>query len=255
MQRVSQISPHAHHSSTPNARSSNHLARTEKNHLFCTTKGIFTFTMDLLDLNTEKMGSKTERSKHADTIIRNHIGWSMGAGMIPIPIADFFAVSAIQLDMVRQLCKLYEVDFKENEMKAIVTALTTSGFAKAGARIAIKLVPGIGTIIGGATMAILSGASSYAVGEVFKKHFETGGTILDFDMDRLRKLYNEKFEKGKKVVEKMNKKAEAEKKVFKMASKKKTDPADQLRKLTELKKEGIISKAEFKKMKKKIVNS
>lgn len=210
--------------------------------------------MDLLQLNTEKMGDKTERTKHADTIIRNHVVWSMGAGMIPIPIADFFAVSAIQLDMVRQLCKLYDVDFKENEMKAIVTALTTSGFAKAGARMAIKLIPGIGTIIGGVTMAILSGASSFAVGEVFKKHFETGGTILDFDMERLRKLYNEKFEKGKKVAHEIHKEEEAKKEAFKMASKKKADPADQLRKLADLKKEGIISKEEFKKMKKKIVN-
>ncbi|RLD18659.1 MAG: hypothetical protein DRI69_09905 [Bacteroidetes bacterium] len=200
------------------------------------------------------MGDKTDRTKHADTIIRNHIVWSMGAGMIPIPIADFFAVSAIQLDMVRQLCKLYDVDFKENEMKAVVTALTTSGFAKAGARMAVKLIPGIGTIIGGVTMAILSGASSFAVGEVFKKHFETGGTILDFDMDRLIKLYNEKFEKGKKVAREIHKEAEAEKKAFKMAKKKKADPAEQLRKLSDLKKEGIISKAEFKKMKKKIVN-
>jgi uncharacterized protein (DUF697 family) len=210
--------------------------------------------MDLFELNTEKMGDKTERTKHADTVIRNHIVWSMGAGMIPIPIADFFAVSAIQLDMVRQLCKLYEVDFKENEMKAVVTALTTSGFAKAGARMAIKLVPGIGTIIGGVTMAILSGASSFAVGEVFKKHFETGGTILDFDMDRLKKMYNEKFEKGKKVARKIHKEAEEKKEAVKMSSKKKADPADQLRKLSDLKKEGIISKEEFKKMKKKIVN-
>ncbi len=200
------------------------------------------------------MGDKTERTKHADTIIRNHIVWSMGAGMIPIPIADFFAVSAIQLDMVRQLCKLYDVDFKENEMKAVVTALTTSGFAKAGARMAVKLIPGIGTIIGGVTMAILSGASSFAVGEVFKKHFETGGTILDFDMDRLMKMYNEKFEKGKKVARKIHKEEEAKKEAFKMASKKKADPAEQLKKLSDLKKEGIISKAEFKKMKKKIVN-
>ena len=84
---------------------------------------------------------------------------------------------------------------------------------------AVKLIPGIGTIIGGVTMAILSGASSFAVGEVFKKHFETGGTILDFDMDRLKKMYNEKFEKGKKVARDIHKEEEAKKEAFKMASK------------------------------------
>ncbi|MDA9872758.1 hypothetical protein N9C25_00915 [Saprospiraceae bacterium] len=42
-------------------------------------------------------------------------------------------------------------------------------------------------------MKVLSGASSNATGEVFKKHFETGGTFLDFDPDRFNKYYDEKF--------------------------------------------------------------
>lgn len=199
------------------------------------------------------MSEKTERAKHADTIIRNHMVWSMGAGLIPVPIADFFAVSAIQLDMVRQLCKLYDVDFKENEMKAVITALTTSGFAKMGARAAIKLIPGIGSVLGGVTMAVLSGASSYAVGEVFKKHFETGGTILDFDIERLKKVYNEKFEKGKQMAQDIQKEEEQKKEAFKVATEKGNDPVAQLRELAELKKEGLISDAEYEAMKKKIV--
>jgi hypothetical protein len=63
-----------------------------------------------------------KKQKHADTIIRNHIIWSMGAGLIPVPIVDFFAVSGIQLDMIRQLCKLYDQDFKEAQGKAIITS-------------------------------------------------------------------------------------------------------------------------------------
>nr|MBP7643489.1 DUF697 domain-containing protein [Saprospiraceae bacterium] len=86
---------------------------------------------------------KTNRSTDADSIIKNHMIWSMGAGFIPIPIADLFAVSAIQLDMIRQLSKLYEVDFKQTEGKAIITSLTTSGLARLGAR-AIKFIPGVG---------------------------------------------------------------------------------------------------------------
>ena len=54
-----------------------------------------------------------EQSKHADTIVRNHVIWSMGAGLIPVLIADIFAVSAIQLDMIRQLCKAYDKEFNE----------------------------------------------------------------------------------------------------------------------------------------------
>ncbi len=199
------------------------------------------------------MTANNERIKHADTIIRNHMIWSMGAGLIPVPIADFFAVSAIQLDMVRQLCKLYEVDFKENEMKAIITALVSSGLAKAGARSAIKFIPGLGSVLGGVAMSVLSGGSSYALGEVFKRHFETGGTILDFDMERLKKLYNEKFEKGKKVAQDLKDEEARKKRAFTVKSEDKADPVQKIRELAELRKEGLITDEEFEKMKKKVL--
>ncbi len=154
---------------------------------------------DLMDLKINGKMDNEKRQKSANSIVRNHIIWSMGTGLIPIPVVDFFAVSAVQLDMVRQLSKLYEVDFKDTEGKAVITSLTGSGLAQLGSRAAIKLIPGIGSIVGGVTMSVLSGASTFALGEIFKEHFETGGTFLDFDPGRLKKYYQEKFEKGKKV--------------------------------------------------------
>lgn len=201
------------------------------------------------------MSEKTERERHADTIIKNHIVWSMGAGLIPVPIVDFFAVSGIQLDMIRQLCKLYDQDFKESEGKAIITSLTGSGLARMGAKAMIKFIPGIGSVIGGVTMAVLSGASSYALGEVFKKHFETGGTFLDFDPKRLKKMYNEKFEKGKKVAEQIKKEQDRKREAAEQVSDNKTTGkmVDKLRELAELRKEGLITEEEFIAMKKKLI--
>lgn len=144
-----------------------------------------------------KQENKTPEER-ADSVVKNHMVWSMGAGLIPVPIADFFAVSAIQLDMIRQLAKIYEIDFSEQAGKASITALTSSGLARLGAR-AVKFIPGVGTILGGIAMSVLSGASSYALGEVFKKHFATGGTFLDFEPSRVKKFYDEQFEKGKAI--------------------------------------------------------
>ena len=180
--------------------------------------------------------------------------WSMGAGLIPIPIADFFAVSAIQLDMVRQLCKVYDIDFKETEGKAIITTLTGSGLARLGAR-AIKFIPGVGSIIGGITLAVLSGASTFAVGEVFKKHFETGGTFLDFDPKRLKKVYDEMFEKGKKyaseIKDEYDKKAKA---ASKLEDQLKMDRSfEKLKELAKLKENGLITEEEYNKLKQKII--
>ena len=147
-----------------------------------------------------------DKDNHASTVIRNHVLWSMGASyVIPLPVADVFAVSALQLDMIRQLSRVYGIDFAETQGKAIVSALTTSTMTRAGARSLLKMIPVVGTIIGGITVAVFNGASTYALGEVFRRHFSGGGTFLDFDTERLKKLYHEQFEKGKKVAERWKK--------------------------------------------------
>lgn len=192
---------------------------------------------------------KSNRTTSANSIIKNHMVWSMGAGFIPVPIADLFAVSAIQLDMIRQMSKLYDIDFKLSEGKAIIASLTGSGIARLGAR-AIKFIPGVGSILGGITMSALSGASTYAIGEVFKKHFETGGTFLDFDPTRLKKYYNEKFEKGKQMAEELSKKQETFVKNDDV-----TDQMDQLMKLSDMREKGLLTEEEFQIMKKKLIES
>jgi len=208
----------------------------------------------------------TDKNKHAETIIRNHIIWSLGAGIIPVAVADIFAVSAVQIDMIRQLCKVYEVPFEETQGKAVVTSITSSTLARAGAASAVKLIPGMGSVLGGLTQSVFAGASTYALGEAFKKHFETGGTFLDFDINRLKKIYKEKFEKGKEVAREMAKKSREN---FNTTAGGATDGFDikpdvpvanadtiqQLKELAILRKEGILSEAEFEAVKKRILNT
>ena len=210
------------------------------------------------------------RIEEVDNIIRNHIIWSMGAGLIPVLIADIFAVSALQLDMIRQISKVYDIDFRETQGKAIVTSLTSSTLARLGAGSIIKLIPGVGSVLGGVTVSVFAGASTYALGEVFKKHFESGGTILDFDPDRLRKYYREKFEKGKKVAKEMADSNVAEEvkvppTVVENAPTASSGASDsdsgqvddvitRLKELAKLKDSGVLSEEEFELMKKKLID-
>lgn len=230
--------------------------------------------------------NKNDKSKHAETVIRNHVIWSMGASFIvPIPIADVFAVSALQLDMIRQLCRVYDKDFSESSGKAIITSLTSSIMARAGARSLIKLIPGIGTVIGGVTVSIFNGASTYALGQVFKRHFDSGGTILDFDPERLKKMYSEQFEKGKKVAEQLRQDKKAQKaaesaktetskaaeesdahiiveateraaREAAMEAKKARDKEilDRLKEAADLKERGVLSDEEFEDLKKRLLS-
>ena len=142
----------------------------------------------------------TEADRHADTVIRTHVTYSMGAGAIPVAIADLAAVSAVQLDMVRALCEVYGADFSLKRGKALVTSITTAALARAGAASVVKLVPFAGTLVGSVAGGVMAGASSFALGQAFKTHLSAGGTFLDLDVERLKRIYREQFEKGKETV-------------------------------------------------------
>lgn len=186
-------------------------------------------------------------------IIQNHVIYSMGAGMIPVPLADMVAVSGVQINMIRQLAKLYSIPFEETQTKALISALSGSIISKVGARTLVKFIPGIGSLLGGVAMGVVSGASTYALGEAFNFHFQTGGSILDFDTNKMKKFYDEQFEKGKKVAEDLKKQSESQKSDQSTNPTENNDIVVKLRELSDLKNAGIISETDFIEMKKKLI--
>ncbi len=176
----------------------------------------------------------------ADRIIKEHVIWAIGAGLVPLPILDIVAVTAVQLDMLKQLAALHDVRFSESEGKAWVSALAGNVVARVGAN-AIKLIPGIGTILGGVSMSILSGASTYAIGQVAARHFEGGGTFGDLDFHAARRIYDEELAKGKEVASSISHENE--------------DAFAKLERLAKLKEKGVISEEDFEEQKKRILSS
>ena len=142
--------------------------------------------------------SQQEKFEHANEIIKSHVLYSMGAGLVPIFALDIIAVTGIQMDMLRQLSSLYEIPYSKNSGKSFVSALTGSSLARIGAS-AVKAIPGIGTIFGGISMAAMSGASTYAVGHVFLSHFSSGGDFSNFDPFEAKGQYKYEMEKGKEM--------------------------------------------------------
>ncbi|MEM6299043.1 MAG: DUF697 domain-containing protein, partial [Bacteroidota bacterium] len=140
----------------------------------------------------------------AQGIVRTHVVWSMGAGLIPLPIVDFVAVTAVQLDMLRELAAAYDKDFSESAGKSWISALGGTYLARLGAQ-AVKAIPGIGTMIGGVSMAVMSGASTFAIGQVFIRHFDSGGDFFDFDASEFKGFFEEQFEKGKEFAKDIQK--------------------------------------------------
>ena len=136
-------------------------------------------------------------------VVKKYTWWAAGAGLIPFPAVDMAAVTGVQVKMLKDLADIYKVDFPREKGKvaigALVGGVAPTQLARGFLGSVIKGVPVLGPAVGGATVPIFAGASTYAVGRVFIQHFASGGTFLDFDPAKVRKYYSEQFERGKKV--------------------------------------------------------
>jgi uncharacterized protein (DUF697 family) len=137
-------------------------------------------------------------------IIRNAVLWSMGTCLIPFPFLDMAAVTAIQIMMLKRLCKSYGFEFSTQRGKALIGSLIGGFHAGLISGRLLKAVPFIGPAAM-APIAVADGALTYAVGKVFARHFESGGTFLDFDPSGAKAIFKEKVHEGKDFVLAMKK--------------------------------------------------
>lgn len=188
------------------------------------------------------MPGKMSKTESANEIVRSHVLWSVGAGLVPVPVLDIAAVTAVQLDMINQICKIYDLDFSESVGKSLISALAGSTLARIGSSF-VKAVPVVGPLLGGVSMSVLSGATTYAVGQVFISHFEKGGTLNNFSVNNWRSVYEKYFEEGKKVASEMKEKKSDDSQ----------DAFESLEKLQKLREKEIITEEEFQAKKAEIL--
>jgi uncharacterized protein (DUF697 family) len=157
-----------------------------------------------------------EKELVSKKIVKNYMWWSMGAGLIPVPFVDLAAVTGVQLKMLKDMSEVYGISFSENKGKSFVSALLGSivpnslSFGNMGSL--LKMIPVVGSVFGGLSMSLFSGAATYAIGKIFIQHFEAGGTFLDFNPVTVKEYFHTLFEEGqaeaKAISEKKGKKAE-----------------------------------------------
>ena len=135
----------------------------------------------------------TEQDTLATDAIKKYSLYSAGAGLIPMPLVDFAAISAIQVTMLKEVAAIYGVPFDTERGRSIVAALigglagTNLGYGVG--RTLLKAVPFVGPVLGGFSVSAMGGAVTWAVGRVFMQHFASGGTLLDFEPDKMRQHF------------------------------------------------------------------
>ncbi len=150
-----------------------------------------------------------DRMAEAMSIVRRSAAWSAGAGLIPIPLVDIGAIAGVQVKMIRDLAKVYGVEFPEVRAKALTSGLAgsvlpylltlgSSGYLFSMA----KAIPIVGPVIAIAAMPGFASAATYAVGKVFAQHFAGGGSLLDFDTEAKKEEIAKEFAEARSEAKK-----------------------------------------------------
>lgn len=134
--------------------------------------------------------------------IKRHAAYAAAGGLIPIPLVEVAASGTIQLRMIARLCDHYDLPFSEQAVKAAIGTLVGSILPVSAAGYAayslFRSVPVVGPVLGVATLPLLAGASTWALGRIFAWHFAKGGTIDDFDASAKKEQFKREFQEGKR---------------------------------------------------------
>ncbi len=135
-------------------------------------------------LGVDSRDAHEARLDAAGKLIANASRWSVVASLIPVPYADLGAIGAIQTSLITNLASLYDQKLTKQAVGGLVSVLLGMLVPAAASRVALgvgmKWIPGAGTAVGTITLAAFGSAATYAIGKVFVRHFERGGTFKSF---------------------------------------------------------------------------
>jgi uncharacterized protein (DUF697 family) len=147
------------------------------------------------------MAEDENKTAQAETLVRTHMLAAIGTGILPIPGLDIVLSSGVQFRLLRQLARLYGVEFSKQRGNMIVASLAGLSTTAAVSSL-LKVIPGYGSALGAAGTAASAGATTYALGKVFIKHFESGGTFLTFDPEKAKEYYESQVKEGTESLQK-----------------------------------------------------
>jgi uncharacterized protein (DUF697 family) len=136
----------------------------------------------------------SDKDVAAQEIVKMHALYAAGAGLIPFPVLDFAAITALEVKMLRELGNLYGVPFSQDRVRPLVASLiggyssTKLGYGAGGS--VLKSVPLFGHALGMISVPAFGAGLTYAIGKVFIQHFASGGTFLDFDPEKVRGFFS-----------------------------------------------------------------
>lgn len=154
-----------------------------------------------------------DRQHEVTNTIKNHTIAAMGIGILPVPGVDLIALTGVQLNMLRKLGALYDKKFSDEVAKKLLGALL-GGYLPlalvAPVASMLKFIPGVGSAAGVLAQSTIAGTTTYAVGKVFAKHFETGADLIDLNPADWREAFRSYVQEAKDFLKKQTGSAKKE---------------------------------------------
>jgi uncharacterized protein (DUF697 family)/predicted GTPase len=155
----------------------------------------------------------SRKAGEAQKVIGAAVATAGGAAAIPIPFSDATLLVPIQLGMMAKIAHLYKIKFDRAALMAIVSTTAATQVGRATFTGLIKLVPGAGTVIGGAIGAGVATTFTYAMGQAWLRVCQQvhagklSGLDGALDNDQLREAFLSEFKKrlGRKDVDAVRK--------------------------------------------------
>jgi uncharacterized protein (DUF697 family) len=152
-------------------------------------------------LAVQELPGAAEGEDQARSSVNAHIlGFAAAAGASDaLPVAGVVTVPVLQAAMLRQLAKLYDIDWDRRSYAEFIAALGTGTLLRTastfGVRQLVKLVPVYGQTVGAATAAAASFAATYAIGKAAsyylarRRRGEAAQGIAEVYRDALRNAF------------------------------------------------------------------
>jgi uncharacterized protein (DUF697 family) len=127
-------------------------------------------------------------------IVRRYVAVSAVAGLNTVPVLDVAVLGGVHVSLIKDLTDYYGAEFSEhtarNVLIALGASLVPSAIGSVAGRKVLAALPLVTHGAGLLAMAALSAGASYALGLVFIRHFEAGGTLDSFNTANLHQLFS-----------------------------------------------------------------
>ena len=157
---------------------------------------------ELLDtLQNVQIASLEEKKRHAKIAVGTAVTAATAAGATPIPFSDAAVLIPTQISMIVSITAIFGLNVNQGIITTIISSTIGAGGAtvlgKTVASNLVKIIPGVGTVVGGAisavTAATITGALGYAYIAVMEMAFKGELDLNDLSTPKGEEIIAEKF--------------------------------------------------------------